>query len=150
MNIDSLSTLCAIASFVFYVITMGVGWALDQTVFPINSTIRAGAIISTIPVIAIVGYIIIIAMFGSDNVNPCAGLCMISLLLLAGLLECIGGVIFIVAGAQASNDRILEFGLSAGIFGIFAGCSCCCSLSACAAAFRRRKNGGGEHSDYEN
>ena len=150
---NTLGTICAIGwfavSFTFYVITMGVGWALDQMVFPNNTTIRAAAVISTIPVIAVIGYIIIIAMFGSDNVNPCAGFCMIACLLLAGLFEFIGGIIFIAAGAQAGDARILAFGASAGVFGILAGCSCCWSLSACSAAFTDKKDdhgGGGEES----
>ena len=130
-------------SFVAYTITMGVGWALDQQVFPNQPAIRAAAIMSTIPVIAVMGYFILVAMCGSDNVNPCAALIMFSCVLLSGLFEFIGGIIFIAAGAQLDDKRLVAFGASAGVFGLIAGFSCCCSLASLCAAL----NNQGENSE---
>ena len=119
---------------------MGVGWALNQIVYP-GSITGAGAIISTIPVFAVIGFVIIVVIFRSDNVYCCAGSCTIILLLFAGVFECIGGILFIVAGVQAGDARVLAYGVSAGVFGILAGFSCCGSISAYATVCGDKKGG---------
>ncbi len=117
-------------SFVAYAITTGVGWTLDQQVFPDQPAIRAAAIMSTIPVCAVVGYFFLFAACGSDNVNPCAGLIMFSCVFLSGLCAFIGGIIFIAAGAQLDDKHLVAYGVSAGVFGLIAGFSCCCSVGS--------------------
>ena len=150
-TMNTFGFFCAIfwfcVSLVCYIITMGVGWAVAQIDFPGSSTIRAGAIISTIPVVAVVGFIILVGVFGYENVNPCTGLCMVTLVLFAWVFEFIGRMIFIAFGAHQGDARVLAFGVSAGVLGILAGCSCWCSLSACPDGKKKRDHGDGEHSE---
>ena len=128
------SVSCAI-SFVAYIIAMGVGWALDQ-MFPGDITTRAAAIVSTIPVISIAGYLVVACMFGAEVCKPWASGCMITCIVFSWLFEIVGGVLFIVAGV--SHD--LEFGVTAGVFSIVAGFSCCGYLFFLPPCFRKSGN----------
>ncbi len=63
---------------------------------------------------------------------------MFSCVFLSGLFEFIGGIIFIAAGVQLDDKRLVAFGASAGVFGGF---SCCCSMgSFCVGLDNQGKN----------
>lgn len=135
------SKVCAVSwfitSFISYVITMGVGWALDLQIYTgfVIILVKTGAIISPIPVFAVLGYIILFVMIRTDSDSCRAGCCATSCLLLAGFFEFITGILFIVAGALSGNSRVLAYGVSAGVCGILSGFSCCCSVSALTVRF---------------
>ena len=124
---------CAIfsfaTSFVAYIITMGVGWALSGMV-PTDLLIRAAAIVCTIPVLSVVAYAVLVFLFGGDYCKPLAGGCMLVCVFLAWLFELVGGIMFIVAGARSGDQQQLAFGVTAGVFSIVASFSCCGSISA--------------------
>lgn len=126
---------CTIAffttSFVFYIISMSVGWVLYRLVPPINNTILAGAVINTVSAISVFGYVILLVMFGSGKVGKVPVAIMIGFVIIAGLLEFTGGILFIVAGAQSGDHGLIAYGTSAGVFGIFAAFSCWCSPFIC-------------------
>lgn len=122
-----------VISLVFYVIAMGVGWGFDQMAPPVAGTIpvRAGAIVSTIPVFAVVVLIFLACLLGLDNVNAIATSCAIGIVLFAGVFEFVGGILFIVAGVQAGDPRALAFGVSAGVFSLLAGVTYCGTIATC-------------------
>ena len=139
--------VCAIisfaTSFVAYAITMGVGWALSGMV-PTDITIRAAAVVSTIPVLSVVAYVILVFLFGAEYCKSIAGCCMFFCVCLAWLFELIGGIIFIVAGARSGDQQQLALGVTAGVFSIVASFFCCGSLSALQAC-----SGGDKHESTE-
>lgn len=132
--------MCGIISFVFsfvaYVIVIGVGWAFNQ-IYTGNSLILGSCIVTTIPVLAIVGYLFALSQFGNDSkVTAAAGLCAIVTVIIAGVFEVIGGIMFIVAGVQLKDEssQAFSYGVTAGVFGLIAGICCCCSVSCCYSA----------------
>ena len=133
------AVISLVVSFVAYIISIGIGWALDQMVYPDEPIIRYAAIVSTIPVLTTIGYLMIAFAFGFENTRACAGCCMIICIFLSGLLEFTGGIMFIVAGAKLADQRLVAFGASAGVFSIIAGCSCCCSLGSFCAFLKGNK-----------
>lgn len=124
-------------SFAFYVVTMGVGWALNQNVYPGNSLILGGAVVSTIPVFAVLGYAYSARVCGMDNaLLESIGGCILVVQCAASVFEVIGGILFIAAGAtlKEENPNILAYGVSAGVFSILAGITCCCAQCCCCMA----------------
>ena len=133
----------AICSFAFYAITMGVGWALNQNVYPGNSLVLGAAVVSTIPVFAVLGYTYLVCLFGKENAIEGIGGCVLIVQGVATVFEVIGGILFIAAGAtlKEENPNILAYGVSAGVFGILAGITCCCAQSCCYMAVCGMKSG---------
>ena len=132
--------LMAIFSFVFYAITMGVGWALNQNVYPGNSLILGGAVVSTIPVFAVMAYAVVACMCNKDQCDAVQGIAACALLIqsVATIFEVIGGILFIAAGAtlKDKNSDVFAYGVSAGVFGILAGITCCCAQVCIVGACR--------------
>ena len=122
---------------------MGVGWALSRNVIPDDHTALAAAIISTIPVFAVAGYIYFIQKFGGmaeecgigAEVKSGSFAFLACIELFAAVFEVIGGLIFVVVGVQAEDNRIKAFGISAATFGFLSACSCCCGLICCCSQF---------------
>jgi len=138
------TTLCAcgivffVISAIAYVITMGVGWALSRSVYP-SPLFGAGAIIATIPILAVGGAILTSCYCGSDSkFTDAAFYFAIFIVCIAGLFEVIGAVLFIIGGAQLKdeNSQALGHGIAAGVFGLIAGISCCFSTIACCGGLK--------------
>ena len=125
-----ISTVC-------YCVTMGVGWALSRNVVPDDHTALAAAVISTIPVFAVGGYIYFMMKFGGlgEEVKLGAFACLACIELCAGIFEIVGGLLFVVVGVETEDHRIKAFGISAATFGFCSACSCCCGLLCCCAQF---------------
>ena len=144
---DSWFFYCGLSMFIIstisYCVTMGVGWALSWGVIPDNHIVLAAAVISTIPVFAALGYIYFVMKFrglakecGVDaEFKSCAFGCLVCIELFAALFEVIGGLIFVIVGAGAEDNRIKAFGISAATFGFLSACSCCCGLFCCCLQF---------------
>ena len=121
-----------VLSFIFYVLAIGVGWSLNQDVYPDNGLIRAGIIITTVPVFSAIFYFCSCIYCGSESgFTYCASGCAIVSISLAGVLELVGGIMLIVAGTQVKEDstKALIFGVTSGVFSILAAITCCCSLT---------------------
>ena len=131
-------TVCFVISSLAYVIAIGVGWALDQDIYPDNGLIRAGIIIVTAPVIAAFFYCLAYGFCGNDSeFTLCAECCAICTVCLAGLFELIGGIMLIAAGTKLKSDssKAMVFGIVAGFFSIIAAVFCCCSvITVCGSA----------------
>ena len=122
-------TACFLLSSLAYLVAIGVGWAVDQNDRD-GGSIRAGIIIVTLPVFAVFFYCVCSSYCGeSSNFTRCAECCAFWTVLLAGVLELIGGILLIVAGTQA-NPGYKASGIVAGVFSIIAALSCCCSTVA--------------------
>jgi len=133
--------MCGIISFIFsfvaYVIVIGVGWALNQQIYTGNSLILGSCIVTTIPVLAVLGYCFTLLQCGDDSkVTAAAGLCALVTVIIAGVFEVIGAIMFIVAGVQLKDEssQALSYGVTAGVFGLIAGICCCCSVACCYSA----------------
>ena len=132
-----------VISTISYCVTMGVGWALSRDVIPDDHTALAAIVIITIPVFAAFGYVYFMMKFrglaeewGVDaEVKTCAFVCLVCIELFATVFEVIGGLIFVVVGAGAEDNRIKAFGISAATFGFLSACSCCCGLFCCCCQF---------------
>ena len=102
--------ICGFATFVIsfcaYVITVGVGWSLNQDVLPDKSLIMGAAIVTTIPVFAVMATCLLALWVGGENraVGACAR-CSLLIILLAGVFEIVGGILFIVAGATLKDEN---------------------------------------------
>ena len=121
-------------SFFAYVITIGVGWSLNQDVYPGYGLITAAAIVTAIPVFACLGYCIVAFNFNADSAAGQAAFgCFMCIVMFAGIFELVGAILFIVAGAQlkTENSKVLAYRASAGTFGLIAALSCCCSAVCC-------------------
>jgi hypothetical protein len=122
---------------------MGVGWALSRDVIPDDHTALAAAVISTIPVFAFISFVYFMMKFGGlaeewgvgGEVKACAFCCLVCIELFAALFEVIGGIIFVVIGAGAEDNRIKAFGISAATFGFLSACSFCGGLCCCCVQF---------------
>ena len=128
---------CFLISFVAYFIAIGVGWAFSQQLYPGNHLILGGAVLTTIPVLAVFGYLWALGTFGKDStVTAMAGCCAVFTVSIGGLLELIGAILFIAAGVQLKDEssQALSYGVAAGVFGLIAGITCCCSVGCCCAA----------------
>ena len=149
--------LLLIISVAFYAIVMSVGWALRSEHHG-NSLISGGAVMSTISVILFVPtYIFYIGAFAGYCPTVAKSKTAVNFLLIfnmfGGLLGIIGGILFISAGATWNNQpnipylfpgatsdaKILNYGLSAGVFGILAGCTFLCSRISCWICFMLMK-----------
>ena len=140
---DECCGYCGIIMFLIstisYCITMGVGWALSRSVVPDNHAALAAAVISTIPVFAVIGCIYFIQKFGDlaeewgigTQVKGGSFACLVCIELFAAVFEVIGGLIFVIVGVGAEDNRIKAFGISAATFGFCSACSCCCGLICC-------------------
>lgn len=149
--------LLLIISVAFYAIVMSVGWTLRSEHHG-NSLISGGAVMTTISVIVFVPtYIFYIGAFAGYCPTVANSKTTVTFLLIfnmfGGLLGIIGGILFISAGATwnnqpnipylfpagASDPKILNYGLSAGVFSILAGCTFLCSQISCWICFMLMK-----------
>ena len=132
--------VCFIISFVAYVIVIGVGWAFSQQVQPGSSLVLGAAIVTTIPVIGVVGSVYARYKFGS-TVEGCALWCIEITITFAGLFELIGAILFFVAGStlKDENSKALAYGVTAGFFGLIAALSCFCTTIACCVPDNNRE-----------
>ena len=113
-----------------YCVTLGTGWPFYRKIVPHDHCALAAAIISTIPIVAFFVYIFFDWNFGrlvrrlqeGAPVNQCELVCFISIGLVVGILEAIGGIIFLATVAGAS---VKTLGIVAGISGLLSGCSFC-------------------------
>ena len=142
---DDRSSCCCCGSFMFsistvcYCITMGVGWALSQDVISGNRLALAAAIVSTIPVFAVAGYIYFMKKCSGvanelgvgEQVEKTSLICLCLIELCAAVFEVAGGIMFLVIGIEAEDNRIKAFGISAATFGFLSASSCCCGLICC-------------------
>ena len=59
--------------------------------------------------------------------------CLLGIEMVAGVIEMVGGTLFIAVSAILNDPNLLAYGVSAGVFGIIAGVtnilsrSCCCA-----------------------
>lgn len=137
-----------IISTVCYIIALSVGWSLAKDVYPNDQLIGTAATVITVPLYSLVAIMILyficiyIAVcccptvdLESKTINSgycCTTVTLVLFEMLAGLFEIAGAVIFIVAAAKIGDPKVLAFGISAGVFGLLAGCSCCiCECFTC-------------------
>ena len=135
-------------SFIAYVITIGVGWSLNQDVYPDQSIIFGAAVVTTIPLFASIGFCcVLVYTTQEDSTIRCGAFgCLICILGFSGVFEFVGAILFIVAGAKLKDEdsKVLVYGVSAGVFGLIAALSCCCSALCCAGSDSK------SNSDYKN
>ncbi len=133
-GVACLTVLSFIASFVAYVVAIGVGWGLDQNIYS-DSLIRTGIIIASVPVFSVIFFCCTWVYCGSENgALFAAGVLARVCIVLAGVLEIIGGIILIVGAVKAKkeNSKAFSYGITAGIFCIFASIGCFLSMMGCA------------------
>ena len=116
---------CFLISSLAYIIAIGVGWAAWDD--PDGGAIRPGIIIVTIPVFAVFFCCLAYKCCGDDStITRFVEVCTTCSVVLAGVLELIGGIFLIVQGTQLEPDHRTT-GIVAGVFSIIAAISCCCS-----------------------
>ena len=138
-SIAGASVMFAIST-VCYIIALSVGWTLAKDIHPHDHLLFTAAMVITVPLYSVVVVIILgvacaraagctCSKKEEEEVISVASACLfvtlVLLEMLAGLFEVAGAVIFIVAAVNIGDYRVLAFGISAGVFGIFAGCSWC-------------------------
>ena len=119
----------------------GVGWVLAIREQPGEPLILAGAVVSTIPVLSLASYLCFaFTFFKARQDNSYIRFGIITIQSCAGLVQMIGGALFIAAGANppASTGgffqvdlNVVFYGVSAGVFGMIGGCCCICSQCCC-------------------
>lgn len=114
-------------------ITIGIGWSLNRDVYTGNGLILAGAVITSIPVFSVLACLCAFVKFGHDSpITAAASICAIVITISAGIFEFVGAILFIAAGATLRDeDKVLAYGVSAGVFGLIAAFTCCFSTIAC-------------------
>ena len=123
-----------VISFCAYVVAIGVGWSLARNVYPDDGWFTAAAVVTTIPMFAVIGYICSLVFIGcaSDKtlVINCIGACAMITYFAAGILEFTGAILFIIDATNVKDDstQAFTYGLVAGIFGLIASVSCSCSI----------------------
>ena len=127
--VGTIAIVCFVISFIAYCFVMGFGWGFNQS-SPRQSMLLAGAIVSTIPVFAVIAFVCIAATCGEKSkATDIALCCMVCIIWLAAVFELVGAILFIVEGVQLKdqNPAALGFGVTAGVFGIIAAITCCCT-----------------------
>ena len=122
----SVSTVC-------YIITMSVGWFLSRDVIPENHLALAAAIVSTVPLFAIYGATQFLSKCGviGKELQDCCAFIVLCVECCAAIFEIAGGILFLIVGIHADDNRIKAFGISAAIFGFLSGFSCGFALLCC-------------------
>ena len=102
-----------------------------------NSIITTGAILTTIPIVFTVSYLLFTFGFLESCSESCSGdICLKDCTktvvfitqLLAGILEICGGALFMAGSVNRRNqENVLAFGISAGVFAIISGLTCICA-----------------------
>ena len=129
-----ISTVC-------YIIALSVGWSLAKDIHPDDNLLDTAATVITVPLYGLVGIIVLYAHSiacavawsctskekeeAETAIQGCTAVTLVIFEILAGFFEVTGAVIFIIAAVYIGDHRVLAFGISAGVFGILAGCSCC-------------------------
>ena len=123
-------------SAICYAIVMGVGWSL-QRMASNEQLITTGAILTTIPIVFTVSYLLFTFRFLESCSESCSGdICLKDCTktvvfitqLLAGILEICGGALFMAGSVNRRNqENVLAFGISAGVFAIISGLTCICA-----------------------
>ena len=120
-----ISTIC-------YAIVMGVGWSL-QRMIPDETLITSAAILTTIPIVLTASYLLFTLRFLEScsfdtRLKDCTKIVVFIAQVLAGILEIVGGVLFMDGSVSLRNqDNVLAFGISAGVFAIISGLACICA-----------------------
>ena len=120
-----ISTIC-------YAIVMGVGWSL-QRMIPDEPLITSAAILTTIPIVFTASYLLFTLRFLEScsfdtRLKDCTKIVVFIAQLLAGILEIVGGVLFMDGSVSLRNqDNVLALGISAGVFAIISGLACICA-----------------------
>ena len=126
------TTIAICISAICYAIVMGVGWALQRMV-PNEQLILAAAILTTLPIVFTASYLLFTLKFLQScsfdtRLKDYAKIFVFITELLAGILEIVGGVLFMAAGVDLRNQsNVLAFGISAGVFAIISGVACICA-----------------------
>ena len=123
-------------SAICYAIVMGVGWSL-QRMASNEQLITTGAILTTIPIVFTVSYLLFTFRFLESCSESCSSdICLKDCTktvvfitqLLAGILEICGGALFMAGSVNRRNqENVLAFGISAGVFAIISGLTCICA-----------------------
>ena len=146
-------TMCGafftIVSFLCYTVTIGFGWTLSQKIHPEDSLVLTGAIISTLPIISIVGLCGYFKYVCSHNRDTSMGLVVFTLVQsLAAVLQAVGATLFITVAATLGDSKALSHGVGAGVFGMLTALICISSqFLSCAAAKSGSRRYGGTHYD---
>ena len=103
---------------------MAFGWAFFAVTPHKNQLVYAAVIASSIPAYTVVLYFFYICAYTDcKNCFRTRGVlwCLLGIEMVAGVIEFVGGILLIAAGATLNNPNILGYGVSAGLFGIIAG-----------------------------
>ena len=121
-----------------WVIMMAFGWIFFALLPQENQLVYAAVIVSSIPAYTVVLYFFYICAY-TDCKNwfrtRGALRCLLGVEMVAGVIELVGGALFIAAGATLNDPNILAYGVCAGVFGVIAGVtnilsrSCCCAYN---------------------
>lgn len=125
-----------IIAIICYAIVMGVGWVLATRETSGEPLILAGAVLSTLPALALASYLCFAFTFLKACEDEDSYIIKFGILIIqscAGLVQMIGAALFIAAGATLNDPNVLAYGISAGVFGMIAGSCCICSQCCCAA-----------------
>lgn len=124
---------------VCWAIFMGVGYTLQHSIYPYNDNdmIKLGFILSSYAGFAVGVYILCGCTYFccvkyncyESRSEVCEAICLACVLVMeifcVAILCIVGGAAFIAAGNALKDydPRVLAYGVSAGVFGILAGCS---------------------------
>lgn len=138
---------CFVISFIAYVITLGVGWSINQDVYSNSSSasgidlaLRGAAVTSTPGLtVLVVGAVCICrgqGAGGDGESSGCSIICGIMNFACMGIVVFVGAVLFIVAGIDLKDEdpRAMTYAIVAGVFGLIAAVSCCCTVVGCSIA----------------
>ena len=127
-------------SLICYVIVVGMGWFYNRLIDPEDNVFLTAAVVTTAPIFALIGLFCLCqpsstGRGGADNADPCLGKVLFVvfavLVISAGILQAVGGVIFLVAGGLGGSSQALSYGIPAGLFGLVGGALCFCSMLIC-------------------
>ena len=120
------------------IIMMAFGWTLFAMTPHENQLVYAAVITSSIPAYTVILYFFYICAY-TDCKNwfrtQSVLRCLLGIEMVAGVIEFVGGILFIAASATLNDPNIFGYGVSAGVFGIIAGVtnilsrSCCCAYN---------------------
>ena len=120
----TLTCVCGVVMFIIsftcYAVVMGVGWSLQQMLPMAVPLVTVAAIVSSIPALAVAAYIWLLCVF-NKSCDEGGFFCLFIVEMLAGVIEIIGGILFIAAGATTNDPTVLARGVPAGVFALIAG-----------------------------
>ena len=127
--VGAIAIISIAVSIIAFCIVMAVGWPYTESVLPENDSVKAAAILATVPLFAIVGGILMCGSLFSPEIKCTiyVGACIV---FFGAAIELAAGILFVVN--LGDDSRAMAFGVSAGVFAMIAALGCCIAACSCA------------------